>query len=160
MYRDAVLSPDGKYRYWLSRFWAGVLNPMVICMLNPSTADANEDDPTIRRCIGFAKRERNTGLIVVNLFALRATNPDELLNHPSPYGGLDQDYYMSMALRSCREKLVVAWGAHDTVPGTDRFGILDMALKYQVKAYCFGKTKRGFPKHPLYLKNNEPLIAF
>ena len=76
--RAAELSPDGVYRYKLSRIWAPDIPPALFIMLNPSTADANQDDPTIRRCIAFAKRLGHGGLLVGNLFALRSTNPARL----------------------------------------------------------------------------------
>ena len=74
----AVVSDDGLYRYILTRTWDRSLPALVFCMLNPSTADATVDDPTIRKCIGFAQRLGYGGIIVVNLFAYRATKPREL----------------------------------------------------------------------------------
>jgi hypothetical protein len=75
--RGALLSEDGRYRYRLWRLWDDLAPVMVWVMLNPSTADADLDDPTIRKCIGFAKANRHGGIIVVNLFAWRATDPKE-----------------------------------------------------------------------------------
>jgi hypothetical protein len=78
MLREAEISEDGKYRYALMRMWDD--KPlMMFCMLNPSTADATKDDPTIRRCIGFAKDRGYGGIYVVNLMAYRATDPAECL---------------------------------------------------------------------------------
>lgn len=76
--RGAVISDDGRYRYRLWRTWAPELPRMAWIMLNPSTADAEVDDPTIRRCVGFAKREGCGGIEVVNLYAYRSTDPSVL----------------------------------------------------------------------------------
>jgi hypothetical protein len=86
--RGCVLSPDGLYRYLLWRTWNPKANTMVWLMLNPSTADAMNDDPTIRRCIGFAQREGCGSIQVLNLYALRATKPKHLFDHPDPEGGV------------------------------------------------------------------------
>jgi len=83
--RSAVLSDCGTYRYSLTRRWSpGPLLGWV--MLNPSRADALVDDPTIRRCVGFARRWGFAGIVVRNLYALRATDPRELSRHPAPVG--------------------------------------------------------------------------
>lgn len=83
--RAAVLSPCGRYRYELTRRWAP--GPLVgWVMLNPSRADAHTDDPTVRRCVGFAHRWGYGGLIIRNLYALRATDPAALADHLDPVG--------------------------------------------------------------------------
>src|SRR5690606_18576726 len=87
----ARFSPCGQYRYLLTRpipapFWKPDAGEAVFVMLNPSTADASEDDPTIRRCIGFAKEWGCTGLTVANLYALRSTDPKGLWKHRDPVG--------------------------------------------------------------------------
>ena len=74
----ALLSSCGTYRYRLWRYWHTEREPLIFIMLNPSTADAMQDDPTIRKCIGFAKRLGFGGIEVVNLFAYRATDPRDL----------------------------------------------------------------------------------
>lgn len=82
----AILSACGTYRYHLWRLWDKALPVMVFVMQNPSTADASHDDPTIRKCIGFAKRHGYGGISVRNIFALRATDERILLTHHDPFG--------------------------------------------------------------------------
>lgn len=149
MQRWALLSEDGVYRYRLGRSW-GHGPPLLFVMLNPSTADANIDDPTIRRCIGIAKREMCVGVEVVNLFALRATDPAALSLHPNPVGRGNLGEIHS-AVRDARA-VVVAWGAHpmarSVIPVFDR------------PVYCLGTTKDGSPRHPLYVRADQPLIPW
>ena len=99
---------DGHYRYMLGRQW-GAPPFLLWMMLNPSTADATEDDPTIRRCSGFAKHWGFGGLVVVNLFAFRATNPADLRAAEQPIGP-ENDRHLVNAARSC-PRVVAAWGA-------------------------------------------------
>lgn len=92
---SAEISPCGQYRYKLMRSILQVVGwdkPALFIMLNPSTADADIDDPTVRRCIGFAKREMCSSLTVVNLYALRATDPRQLMKHQNPVGPLNDQW--------------------------------------------------------------------
>ena len=104
----AILSDCGKYRYSLTRNWDSEKPKVLFIMLNPSTADADNDDPTIRRCINFAKYWGYGGLHVCNLFAYRATNPKELLHIDNPLG--DQNIYHMKKLANEAEIIVCAWG--------------------------------------------------
>jgi len=149
-FRNALISPDGKYRYWLERRWSGAdfRSPMIVwCMLNPSTADARIDDPTIRRCIGFTNAWGYARLVVVNLYAYRATNPRELegLNAAELQGPENADwlYYWTIIPSSCM--VVCAWGGN-------RFKCVPYppALT-SMRTYCLGITATREPKHPLYL---------
>lgn len=92
-HRAAVVSPCTRYRYVLERQWRAAAPAMTLVMLNPSTADASKDDPTITRCIGFALREAYGGIRVLNLFALRATDPGELAKAADPIGP-DNDVHL------------------------------------------------------------------
>lgn len=154
---DALLSADGVYRYWLKRTWA--LGPRVCwVMLNPSTADANLDDPTIRRCIGFSKSWGYGSLIVVNLWALRATDPRELLTADDPYGP-DNAEAVELAINGS-ELMVAAWGtfvARMTRRSARRIEPEAMARDALVDARCLGRTKSGHPRHPLYVRADQPL---
>lgn len=157
MMNGATISKCGKYRYALTRYWGG--GPMAcFIMLNPSTADASVDDPTIRRCIGFAKREGCGSLVVVNLYALRSTDPTALANHPHPTGP-EWRGHLDAAIAHTDGPIIAAWGAH---PGTSRQAttVLDVLTDAGRAAFCLGKTKDGSPRHPLYVKGDAPLQNF
>lgn len=155
---SAILSPCGTYRYTLSRRIPCVLRwikPALFIMLNPSTADATEDDPTIRKCIGFAKSWQHTDLTVVNLFALRATKPIELLKHPDPVGP-DNDKHVAEQIEKHAQigTIVVAWGANKLAQGRAR-AIAPLLKGAPVKALQI--TKDGSPWHPLYVRYDAEL---
>ena len=157
---------DGPYRYWLERDWwergqeKGPIDVLTFVMLNPSTADAEVDDPTIRRCLGFARREGATALHVLNLFALRATNPVELSTHPDPVG-IDNDALLcGIAEHHDRLKTVVAWGANKMVTAERTSILVDSAAEAGTTLWCLGTTKSGAPRHPLYVRGDAPLIPW
>ncbi len=156
MKKTALISDCGKYRYELTREWED--GPLcVFVMLNPSTADASEDDPTIRRCIGYAKREGCGKLAVVNLFAYRATDPSELCEPGvEPIGPANNDYIEQWAKRFAPKLVIAAWGQTDRGP---RAGRVKWLLR-DVPLYALGVTKSGKPGHPLYRKLTQPLIPF
>jgi hypothetical protein len=165
MERGADISACGRYRYRLWRFWGGeaAVNLMVWVMLNPSTADDRIDDPTIRRCMSFARREGFNGIMVVNLFALRATDPDELMTTAWP---LNDDMALEILEREVfngaqNSKVVFAWGAHKAV-WLPESGLALRRLHKNVASnlWCLGRTKGGYPKHPLYLPNNTPMVMW
>lgn len=148
--KGAVLSADGAYRYLLTRRWdAGKTLPWV--MLNPSTADACVDDPTIRRCMGFARSWGYAGITVGNLYALRATDPAALKSHPDPIGPDNDDYLHRLGWRC---PLVMAgWGAHREATARARHLMGRMVLPpYSLR--CLGTTSAGHPRHPLYVKSD------
>ncbi|MGV9836633.1 DUF1643 domain-containing protein [Nocardia niigatensis] len=148
----AEVSADGVYRYELSRRWAdGPVMGWV--MLTPSTASADIDDPTIRRCIAFAKSWGYSGIVVRNLFALRATDPCALAAHPDPVGP-DNDAYLARCGRE--EMAVLAWGARGHERGRAA-EVLALLARDQVELYRLGTTSTGEPRHPLYLpKTSTP----
>jgi hypothetical protein len=147
MKRDAFITPDGKYRYILTRDWSdgAPTKTVVFVGLNPSTADAEVDDPTIRRCIGFAKAWGFNRLVMVNLFAYRATDPTDMKRAEDPVGELNTT--IVCAASHAADLTVAVWGTH---------GI----FKHQGASYLeglkephhLGLSKNGFPKHPLYLR--------
>lgn len=148
--KSAVLSDDGAYRYWLSRQWEPVDHASQrVCwvMLNPSTADADVDDPTIRRCIAFSKGWGFRELTVVNAFALRATDPRALATHPDPAGPLC-DEWINRAMRNAAQT-VVAWGA--SWPAAQHRRMAWIAALTADRAVSLGVTASGQPRHPLYL---------
>jgi hypothetical protein len=153
---SAVISECGQYRYVLRRSLGSALRwhkPMLFVMLNPSTATETIDDPTIRRCMSFAKREGATQLTVVNLFALRATNPRELETHDDPIGPENDKHILEQISKHLQMPVVGAWGAN-------RFAEMRAQLvsHYFDEIYCLGKNKDGSPRHPLYVRNDQPLI--
>ena len=155
----AEISSCGTYRYTLTRkisdsSWWGTRKILFI-MLNPSSADATKNDPTIRRCISFAEQQKCSNLTVVNLFALRATDPKELIKHSDPVGPLNDTRIAEIVANHdpIHDIIVAAWGSHPfakerVVEVIDRFGPF----------LCLGKTKDGSPRHPLYVKNGTSLI--
>jgi hypothetical protein len=151
----AQFSPCRTYRYTLTRTW-GDEPPAVFVMLNPSTADAMADDPTIRRCKQFARRERCGGLAVVNLFALRATDPRELRGHPDPVGE-DNDWHIRERCAPAA-LIVAAWGAHGSLRGRDR--AVTEFLRVEADLRCLGVTASGAPRHPLYVRGDAPLMPY
>lgn len=174
----ADISADGRYRYLLWREWRGTHDPnnwrwlgakdgagaeigepkaCLFVMLNPSTADGLIDDPTIRRCVGFAKAWKFERLEVVNLFALRATNPRDLLKVDNvaddPVGWQNSDKVFLAGRRAGR--IVCAWGNHGAHLGQDetlRGWLPDRPL------YALGFTDAGFPRHPLYARADAQLV--
>lgn len=145
--RTAVISPCGTYRYLLTRVWDQTLPNVGFIMLNPSTADADTDDPTIRRCVGFAKSWGYGGIAVRNLYALRSTDPRALRTHPHPHGP-DNYRYLEAAIHDALT--VCAWGAN--ADPIDSRGLIDALIGWGGRPHHLGLTKAGFPKHPLYLR--------
>jgi len=155
MNMTAEISPCGRYRYVLTRTWDAALPVLVFCMLNPSTADASQDDPTIRRCIGFAKREDCGGIAVVNLFAWRATDPDKLPILDTDKAGPENAEHVARTVRGRR--VVVAYGAHFSAHPFVVQPFLSMLRANAASVHCLGTTKSGAPRHPLYVRGDGPL---
>lgn len=144
------------HRFLLTRTWDD--GPVaVFVMLNPSTADAFATDPTCNRCITFARREGCGGMRVVNLHALRATDPRELRKHPDPVGAGNDEFIT----QACSDAgvVVAAWGAHGTLH--DRAGeVTRMLGAAGVRLWCLGVTSGGQPRHPLYVRGDAPLRPY
>lgn len=149
---NAIISDCGKYRYSLTRDIPQAVRwvrPVTFIMLNPSTADAIQDDPTIRRCIGFANSWLCTSLTVLNLFALRSTDPKQLYKAEDPVGPRNNQAIIYLSGGSSGT-VICAWGKHGNLNGRGEevlkllksMGITPMALKL---------NKDGTPAHPLYL---------
>lgn len=152
MPNNAVISPCGKFRYFLKRQWGNrnPPSPVTFVMLNPSTADASQDDATIRKCVGFSRLWGFDALCVVNLYAYRATDPKELSKAHYPVGE-ENDTYLRIAAGG---KTVAAWGCHAQ---KTRASEVMKILRETGDVYCLGRTQMGFPKHPLYVKYDTPL---
>lgn len=151
----AVISPCEKYRYVLWRKWADAA-PLAFIGLNPSTADATSDDPTIRRCVGFAKRFDAGGLVMLNLFAYRTTDPALLPLNNEACVGHDHDLIIGPWLAACRF-VIAAWGASVPAGSSRPTAAAALAVPHHGGLYCLGKTQNGDPRHPLYLKKDAPL---
>ena len=153
----AVLDRTRTYRYLLTRIWDTSLPPMVWVMLNPSTADHLADDNTIRRCMGYARREQAGGIVVVNLFALRSTDPRALKDHPDPVGPYN-DIFIRRAVAGAH-LVVCAWGANGSLRGRSQTVAARLA-RVGARPRCLGVTGQGEPFHPLYQPRDAVLGDF
>lgn len=153
----AFLSPDRLYRYRLWRIWHRTRPIAVWCMLNPSTASEITDDPTIRRCLGFAQCWGCGGILIVNLFAARATDPRTLATAPDPIGP-ENDDHLRWAASASATPLICAWGAHPLAQHGERANRVQALLRQAGRSLaCLGTTAHGHPRHPLYLPSATPL---
>lgn len=158
----AVISRCGRYRYRLWRRWADGPQALWI-MLNPSTADAAKDDPTIRRCVAFATSWGCGGIVVANLYAWRATSPEDLWRAERNDGqnivGPENDAVIAAALRDpATGTRIAAWGTHaksDRV--AEVWALVDDA---RVGLVCLSRSRSGAPRHPLWLGSDTPREPF
>jgi hypothetical protein len=150
---QAVFSADLRYRYALSRALESPSVGSNICqfiMLNPSTADADVDDPTVRRCVDYARRWGHTGVVITNLFALCAKDPRELRLADDPVGDHNEEFVLRTATHSDVRRVVCAWGAHGAHANAG--DSMRTQLRVHGVAPCALRiTKSGQPAHPLYL---------
>ena len=151
----ALFSADGSCRFTLTREWGpGIL----VCFigLNPSTATADTDDPTIRRCIAFAKREGGERLLMLNLFAWRSTDPKALIGAP----GIVGEPHEEVPCRAMEADVIIcAWGSiHKSLRwrGDEIFD----ATCGERELFCLGYTKNGSPRHPLYTRGDAQLVPW
>ena len=156
----ATIDPTGQYRYSLWRQWDD--RPQItFIMLNPSTADANTNDATIRRCIGFARAWGYGRLEVVNLFAYRTTHPRSLMQIEDAIGP-DNDRHLLQASQQA-QKVILAWGnwgrLHDRHQQVLQL-LQGQLLQSQSFLYHFGITQAGYPRHPLYLSHQTRLLKW
>ena len=148
---NAGISRNGKYRYWLRRCVCEVNNDKILLfiMLNPSTADATDNDPTIEKCIKFARRWDFGILEVVNLFALRATDPSAIRLVPEPIGPNNDDEIKAAVSRV--NKIVCAWG-NDGAYLNRSTDLRELLSSYRL--HYLELNKNGEPRHPLYMKDD------
>lgn len=142
----AVISQDGLFRYFLSRRWDLSGRRVAFIGLNPSTADASLDDPTIRRCVGFAKTWGGGILVMVNLFGLRSTRPDALRGASDPVGP-GNDEWMERAVATS-DIVVAAWGNHGSLLNRS----VHIRRKFAGQLWALDLTSSGEPMHPLYIR--------
>jgi len=157
--RDADLSPDGRFRYSLYRKLAVEGGETITwVMLNPSTADASEDDPTVRRCMGFSAAWGFTHMYVVNVFAFRATSPDDMRAAIDPHGPDNGQWIRKRTHPSKVARVVFAWGVNAAHLGmAERMEKWIKGMRNNEACYTLGRTKAGFPKHPLFLAKTTEL---
>lgn len=149
--QNARFSRCRTYRYSLSRGWEGGNGQVLFVGLNPSTADHRKDDPTIRRCVGFAKSWGYAGMEIVNLFAFRATYPSDLKKAPDPIGPRN-DHWIRQAIAES-ELVIACWGVDGNFLGRDA-----EFLQKQSKLHCIKWNSSATPAHPLYLpKDLQPI---
>lgn len=151
---SAVISADGVYRYFLSRQLSFEGRIVVFIGLNPSTADATDDDATIRRCVSFAKSWGGRELWMVNLFAYRNKNPASLKVIADPVGP-DNDAWLESTI-SKADIVVAAWGNHATLGGRGA----KVQSRYAGRLQTLKITSKGMPSHPLYIAATETLKPF
>lgn len=157
---DASISIDGLYRWALHRELPTLIGngAVLFIMLNPSTADANQDDPTIRRCLGYASSWGYSDLYVANLYAYRATNPASLNDAADPIGDMNDRYIDALA--DYADLIVVAWGAN-VGPVADRAEAVTRRLLadgHDLQALALAAN--GQPRHPLYCKADLVIEPF
>ena len=150
---NAILSSCKQYRYCLTRTWHTGKGTVLFIMLNPSTANAETDDPTIRRCIGFARKWGFQQLTVGNLFALRATNPQQIKQAIDPVGPENDQHLIKMSASA--DGIITAWGTRGSYLNRDSH-VLDL-LPNTIEH--LGLTKQGHPRHPLYVRADAVRIA-
>ena len=151
MFTNARISPDGKYRYSLVREWDRDKPKVLFIGLNPSTADEKTDDPTVCRCIDFAKRWGFGGILVGNLFAIRSADPNLIHQDADPVGPLNDECLIEMAREA--KTVVAAWGNHGAYLGrSEAVRSLIPGMK------CLVKNNTGEPRHPLYISPDQALM--
>ncbi|OLF82705.1 hypothetical protein AWH63_06785 [Marinobacter sp. C18] len=156
---SAKISECGQYRYLLTRPPESMLaerGTALFIMLNPSTADAEIDDQTICKCRAFARNWGCSGLTVANLYAFRATNPNRLWEQDDPVGPDNDDQLRALALEY--GEAVCAWGNNAKPERVAE--VVKIFREAGAKLWCLGKTKLGAPRHPLYIKSDQPLVEF
>lgn len=157
----AIFSPDERFRYVLTRKWDPAIQKLAVVGLNPSTATADLDDPTIRRCISFAKREGFGGLAMLNLFAYRATDPRELtaaLTRGENIVGELNDSVLKLYGNQGRIVLA-AWGTGGSLCARG-FEVMRNMQRAGALLRCLGVTQGGEPRHPLYIRGTTPLQRY
>lgn len=168
---SALISNCGNYRYELRREISDLKNKCLFIMLNPSTADAAKDDNTIRRCMGFARTWGFGELIVINLFAFRATKPIMLKKVADPIGE-HNEFFILQVLREVNRPIkasawhgansgivVCAWGNPGVYKDQDE-AIMSLLESAKVNPYCLGINSDGTPKHPLRLRKDTGLVNY
>jgi hypothetical protein len=147
----ACFDPSGQYRYWLSRCWLESGPQLAIVMLNPSRADAERNDPTLRRCLALALGWGFGSLTVVNLFAYCSADPQQLWQVQDPVGPDNDGHLLAACDRAAR--VLLAWGNWGCRLNRD-LAVLTLLAASQPKWCCLGRNRTGRPRHPLYVRRD------
>lgn len=149
--KGAIISDDKFYRYLLWRKWDNELEPVIFIMLNPSTGNGEKDDPTVKKCLKYAKDWGYGSLYILNLFAYRATNPKELGLVKDPVGKFNYSYIKHFIKHQFYKKpiIIAAWGTFEIAKK-----LKNRVLALTNELYYLELSKDGSPKHPLYLRGN------
>lgn len=160
---SAVFSPCRRYRYSLHRQWNPTGTTCAFIGLNPSTADELADDPTVRRCIAFAKRWGHGSLAMLNLFPLRSTDPSALKGASIPANVIKANVDEIILRASHSARVVVCWGTHGSVDGGEMTARVLSAVQSDGVGHtpvCLGVNRDGSPKHPLYIRADTMPIPY
>lgn len=147
----ADYSSDGRYRYALWRAWRGGRGRVAFVLLNPATATESAEDPTLRRCVGFARRWGYASLVLLNLFGFRSVHPAALRAVADPVGPENARYLQNVQA----DVVVIGWGRQGTYQGQDR-----VALRAIANPYALAINRDGTPRHPLYVPYAVPLRPY
>jgi len=153
----AQFSPCRTWRYALWRIWANQTNPeglgryVAFIGLNPSTADETANDPTVTRCVNYARAWGYDGLYMLNIFAYRATDPKDMRAAADPIGPHNDNAIMMTC--SMMELVVAAWGTYGEYRNRAKH-VEQLLLEYKRQVHCLGVTKHGYPRHPLYVRKD------
>ncbi len=168
--RGAEISECGRYRYSLWRTWDESKPAVLFCMLNPSTADADVDDPTIRKCVGFAQRWGCGTLLVWNLYALRATDPAELDTADDPIGRGNEDVLWRILQEQRPARIIAAWGSKPNrgayvsrercIAAWGPLSATTLDALSLPHTQALRLTKHGHPWHPLYVPYAVSPVAY
>lgn len=148
---NACFSDDGLYRYFLARVWDAQLPVLAFIMLNPSTADGETDDSTVKRCVSYAKQWGYGGIEIYNLYAFRATKPRELAQAKYPVGENNNKWLHELGMK--HNRIIVAWGGH-----AKKARVKEVMAIIGRPVECVKRNKDGSPHHPLHLaKDIQPV---
>lgn len=146
---EALYSDCGAYRYRLSRAWAD--GPRIaFILLNPSTASEFRNDPTVARCEGRARRGGFGGFDVINLFAFRATRPEDLRTAAEPVGAANTETVLAVSRAAAT--VVCGWGLHGAHLGQGA-AMRGLLAARGIRLWHLGLTRDHHPRHPLYVAN-------
>lgn len=157
MTADAFFSPCGQYRHWLSRRW-GTGGYALWIGMNPSTATAHVDDPTIRREIEFTKRLGLGAYVKANVMDYRATNPRDLVLIAVPCSKLNLEEILRLA--NGAERVILSYGSVDPRLRCYARAVERMLGQPRRELWCLGTTKDGSPRHPLYVRGDTAIVQY